>query len=93
MPEPRRTGRAVALKYGGTGAPKIAAKGQGLIADRIVAIAEENGVPIRRDPALVEALNTIELGHEIPDELFIAVAEVLAWAYALDGDATRARGT
>ena len=91
MPEPRRPERAIALKYGGSGAPKVAAKGQGLVADRIVALAEESGVPIRKDPALVQALDTIELGHEIPEELFVAVAELLVWAYALDGEASRGR--
>jgi flagellar biosynthesis protein len=89
---PERPDRAIALRYAGTGAPKVAATGRGHVADRIVALAEEHGVPVRRDPALVQALATIELGREIPEELFVAVAEVLAWAYALDGEASRAQG-
>ncbi len=90
MPKPDRK-RAVALEYGGTGAPKVTAAGQGLIAERIVKLAEENGVPIRHDPALVSALETLKIGHEIPDALYMAVAELLAWAYALDGEAGEAR--
>jgi type III secretion system FlhB-like substrate exporter len=52
--------------------------------------AEAAGVPVRSDPALVQALASLELGREIPEELYLAVAEVLAWAYRLDGEA---RGT
>lgn len=83
MPERERPERAIALRYTGTGAPQIAASGQGHVAERILALAEEAGVPIRRDPALTAALSTLELGTEIPEELYLAVAEVLAWAYAL----------
>jgi len=94
MPEPPPPGRdrAVALKYSGTGAPTVAAAGRGHVADKILAVAEEAGVPVRRDPALVRALETLEIGREIPEELYAAVAEVLAWAYALDGEAGRGRG-
>jgi flagellar biosynthesis protein len=81
-PIPRR--RASALKYEGTGAPKVVATGQGLIADRIVAVAREAGIAIREDAALVEALAGLDLGREIPEDLYAAVAEALAWAYALD---------
>ena len=82
-PPPPRRRRAVGLKYSGEGAPRVAAKGQGLVADRIVELAEANGVPVRHDPALVTALATLELGAEIGDELFVAVAECLAWAYSI----------
>ena len=82
MPDKPR--RASALKYEGVGAPKIVASGQGLIADRIVAAARSAGVAIREDAALVEALAGLDLGHEIPEDLYAAVAEALAWAYALD---------
>ncbi len=85
MPDPPRKRRAIALRYEGTGAPRVTASGQGHVADRIVALAEEAGVPLREDPALVQALSTLELGREIPEELYAAVAEVLAWAYRLDG--------
>jgi len=85
--EGRRQRRASALRYEGTGAPKITASGQGLIADRIVEVARENGIPVREDPALAEALASLELDTEIPEDLYTAVAEAIAWAYTLDAKA------
>jgi flagellar biosynthesis protein len=82
MPTPRK--RAAALRYEGTGAPKVVAAGRGLIAEKILAAAKEAGVPIREDEALAEALSGLELGREVPEELWVAVAEALAWAYRLD---------
>ena len=76
--------RAAALKYSGTGAPKVLAAGKGLIAQRILDAAREAGVPVRSDAALAEALEKLELGREIPEDLYVAVAEALAWAFALD---------
>ncbi|MEA2467723.1 MAG: flagellar biosynthesis protein [Thermoleophilaceae bacterium] len=81
--------RASALKYEGVGAPKVVASGQGLIAERIVAAAREAGIAIREDAALVEALAALDLGREIPEDLYAAVAEALAWAYSLDVKARR----
>ena len=89
MPEKRE--KAVALRYTGSGAPKIAAKGEGHVAERIRAAAEAAGVPVRRDPALVAALSTLELEREIPEELYVAVAEVLSWAYQLDAASSKGR--
>jgi flagellar biosynthesis protein len=89
--EPRR--RAHALSYEpGASAPKITATGSGLIADRIIAAAREAGVPIRSDPALAEALAKLDLGASIPEPLWRAVAQVLAWAYRLDAAAARRHG-
>jgi flagellar biosynthesis protein len=82
MPDRRR--RASALHYEGSGAPKVTAQGQGYIADRIIEVARENGIPIREDRALSEALAALELGEEIPEDLYKAVAEAIAWAYSLD---------
>ena len=87
MPEKPR--RASALKYEGKGAPKVVASGRGLIAERILAAAWEAGVAIREDAALAEALAGLDLGREIPEDLYAAVAEALAWAYALDVKARR----
>jgi flagellar biosynthesis protein len=83
-PEKRR--RATALRYdqAAGGAPRVVATGAGVIAERIVALATEQGVPVREEPALVEALARLELEQEIPPELFVAVAEVLVWAYGLE---------
>jgi flagellar biosynthesis protein len=77
--------RATALSYErGSKAPRVVASGVGLIAEGIVAAARESGVPVRSDPALVEALALLDVGDEIPEPLFVAVAEALAWAYRLD---------
>jgi flagellar biosynthesis protein len=92
MPGPeKKPRRAAALKYDrdADGAPKVVAAGAGLIAERIVEIAREQGVPVREDPALAEALARLELEQEIPPELFAAVAEVLVWAYGLDSKRRR----
>ena len=87
MPDKRR--KASALKYEGAGAPKVVATGRGLIAERIVAAAREAGVAIREDAALAEALGALDLGLEIPEDLYTAVAEALAWAYSLDARARK----
>ncbi len=88
MPETPKRRRAAALHYEhGDPAPRVSASGAGLVADRIVAAAREAGVPVRSDPALAEALSALELGGEVPEALWAAVAETLAWAYRLDAQA------
>ncbi len=87
MPTPDKPRRASALRYEGSGAPKVTATGRGLVADRIVEVARENGIPVREDPALAEALASLELDTEIPQDLYTAVAEAIAWAYTLDAKA------
>ena len=62
----------------------MVASGQGAVADRILAHAREAGVPVREDPALAAALSAMALGQEVPEELWMAVAEVLVWAYGLE---------
>ena len=89
MPTPERPRRASALHYQGSGAPKVTASGAGYVADRIVEVARANGVPVREDPALAEALTALELDQEIPRDLYTAVAEAIAWAYSLDLAARR----
>ena len=86
MPTPEH--RASALRYdsaGGADAPRVVASGRGLVADAIVEAARAAGVPIREDALLAEALAALELGSEVPPELYQAVAETLVWAYALAG--------
>jgi flagellar biosynthesis protein len=85
--------RATALRYDSeeSAAPKVVASGRGLIAEKILAEAERAGVPVRRDAALAQALAGLEIGHEVPEELWGAVAEVLSWAYRLDASAARTR--
>jgi flagellar biosynthesis protein len=81
MPEKRRV---TALRYEGAGAPKVIASGRGHVAERILAAAQAAGVPVREDPQLAEALSTLALGQDVPEDLWLAVAEVLAWAYGLE---------
>lgn len=76
---------AVALKYDGKHAPKVTAKGTGLSAQQILALAEQHNIPLQTDPDLVNILAQVPLGDEIPKELYLAVAEVIAFAYYLSG--------
>ena len=78
---------AVALLYDGTRtAPEVVAKGQDLIALQIRRIAEESGVPVITDPPLARALHSsTEIGQVIPEELYAAVARVLAFVYRMAG--------
>jgi flagellar biosynthesis protein len=84
MPERRRV---TALRYEGDGSPRVVATGQGHVAERILAAAQAAGVPVREDPKLAEALGGLALGQDVPEELWLAVAEVLAWAYGLEREA------
>ena len=63
----------------------MVAKGGGLVAERIVETAREHNVPLQQDPALASALSRIDLGREIPRELYVAVAHVLAFAWSVAG--------
>ena len=77
----RERALAVALHYekGSKEAPRVVAKGRGLIAERIVALAEENGVVIEANPVLAEALSGVELDDTIPLELYDAIAIVIGY--------------
>ena len=77
--------RAVALKYEGADLPQVVATGQNLVAQQIVARAEAAEVPLVEDPALAEALASLDIGDHIPDNLFRAVAEVLSYALYVSG--------
>ena len=78
--------KAVALKYEPLKdqAPRVTAKGGGLVAERIIALAKKEGIPIQEDPDLVGALIQLDFHEEIPQELYKAVAEILAFAYRLN---------
>lgn len=82
---PPRRELAVALKYDGTGAPRVTAKGSGGIAERIVELAIQHGIPMQENAPLVQLLAQVELDAEIPPTLYVAVAEVIAFAYHLSG--------
>jgi flagellar biosynthesis protein len=75
--------RTAALRYTGTGAPRVVAAGRGHVAARILERAKDAGVPVHRDPDLADALASMALGDEVPEQLWAAVAEALAWAYAV----------
>ncbi len=79
---------AVALKYDpqAPGAPRVVAKGRGLIAEQILALAQEHEIHIHQSPELIEVLIRLELGEEIPEALYRAIAEVIAFAYSLKDD-------
>ena len=76
---------AVALQYDRKGAPRVVAKGRGVIGDKIVELAKANNIPIEENEALAGALSNVELGNEIPEELYKAVAEVLIFVLRLSG--------
>ncbi|HHN63894.1 MAG TPA: EscU/YscU/HrcU family type III secretion system export apparatus switch protein [Nitrospirae bacterium] len=75
--------KAAALRYdrGRDSAPRLVAKGRGYLAEKIIEIAKERGIPIQEDRELVEILSTLDLYREIPPELYRAVAEILAYIY------------
>ncbi|MEE9258644.1 MAG: EscU/YscU/HrcU family type III secretion system export apparatus switch protein [Nitrospinaceae bacterium] len=77
---------AVALKYrtDQDPAPKISAKGEGLVAERIIALAKENQVPIKEDPDLVQILSQVDINREVPASVYKVVAELLAFVYKMN---------
>jgi len=75
----------VALSYDGHRAPRVTAKGRGALAEQILALAEVHAIPLEQDPELAALLAQIPLGEEIPEALYRAVAEVIAFAYLLSG--------
>jgi flagellar biosynthesis protein len=75
---PNRT-LAVALKYDPGSAPRVVASGRGPLGEKIITVAREHGVPVEQNPALAEALSTLELDEEIPEQLYRAVAQILGF--------------
>jgi flagellar biosynthesis protein len=80
-PNPRRL--AVALRYDGDAAPRVTAKGQGEVAEKIIETATQHGVHIEDNPLLAQALSTVELDDHIPEELYQAVAQVIGFVLQL----------
>jgi len=76
---------AVALHYDRKGAPRVVAKGSGSIGEKIIEVAKANDIPIEENAQLAGALSNVELGDEIPAELYKAVAEVLIFVLRLSG--------
>lgn len=76
---------AIALTYAqNQGAPRVVAKGKGMIAEAIIARAKQHGVYVHESAELVGLLMKVELDQEIPPQLYLAVAELLAWLYKLE---------
>ncbi|MCB1829126.1 MAG: EscU/YscU/HrcU family type III secretion system export apparatus switch protein [Chromatiaceae bacterium] len=76
---------AVALLYDGQNAPRVTAKGRGELADRMLQLAEQHGIPLQGDPELAAILAQIPVGNEIPEALYRAIAEVISFAYLVSG--------
>jgi flagellar biosynthesis protein len=76
---------AVALKYEKPNAPRVIATGRGEIGRKIIDVARQNGIPLEKTPGLAVALSDVELGEEIPVELYRAVAEVLTFILRTSG--------
>mgnify|MGYP001079318683 CR=1 FL=1 len=89
MTEPLAPQVAVALEYDGHGAPRVTAKGRGEVAQKIVETAREHEVAIEQNALLAEALSAVELDDAIPEELYRATAQVIAFVLSLRRDFRR----
>jgi flagellar biosynthesis protein len=80
------TPKAVALKYTPKvdRAPKVTAKGSGLLAEKIIELAKKHGISIQEDPALVQILSQLDFYQEIPPSVYAVVAEILAFIYSMN---------
>ena len=76
---------ALALEYGKLKTPKVTAKGQNELARRIIEEAKKQGVYVAEDPQLLVLLSKLDVGEEIPQDMFTAVAVILSWVYWLKG--------
>ncbi|GGI67406.1 EscU/YscU/HrcU family type III secretion system export apparatus switch protein [Shewanella gelidii] len=85
MNDEQKTRQAVGLQYNEGEAPKVTVKGEGVIAEEIIALAQEVGIHIHQDPHLAQFLQTLEQGEEIPVELYTIIAEIIAFVYMLEG--------
>lgn len=80
-----KTPEAIALKYDEVSAPTLTAKGKDEIAEEIMRLAEEHDIPLYENSELVSILSKLELGEEIPEVLYRVIAEIIAFAYYLQG--------
>lgn len=85
MRNPEMPRQAIALKYDGTHAPTLTAKGDDELAEEILKIARDYDVPIYENAELVKLLARMELGDSIPEELYRTIAEIIAFAWNLKG--------
>jgi len=85
MKESDKQPLAIALRYDGENAPRVTAKGEDELAERIVALAREHAIPIQENAVLAGLLARVGLDEEIPEELYLSVAQIIAFAYRLSG--------
>jgi len=87
-PEEKRSParKAVALRYVPAldRAPKVTAKGSGLLAQKIIELAQQHGIPIKEDPVLIQVLSQLDFYQEIPPSIYVVVAEILAFVYSVN---------
>jgi flagellar biosynthesis protein len=81
----KQPSKAIALKYDEVTAPKLSAKGSLEVAEEIIRLAKEHDVPLYENSELVDILSKLELGDEIPEVLYRVIAEIIAFAYYLQG--------
>ncbi len=86
MTEKEKRKQAVALRYrpDKDASPRVAAKGSGLVAEKIIELARKHGIPVKDDPDLLEVLSKLEIEEEVPPTVYVAVAELLAFVYSLN---------
>lgn len=84
--EKKKNRQAIALEYDPSTdrAPKVIASGRGVLADKIIEKAKETKVPVHKDSKLADTLGRLEIGQEIPPELYEVVAEILVFVDAMD---------
>lgn len=87
--EKRSLPKAVALRYRSSRdpAPRVTAKGAGLVAQKIIDLGREHGIPIQEDPGLIQILAQLDFYQEIPPKIYAVVAEILAFVYRLNREA------
>jgi flagellar biosynthesis protein len=86
MKKRKRQETAIALKYQpkADNAPRVTAKGKGKVAEKIIEIAKKNNIYIHNDPDLIEILSQLDINDQIPPDLYIVAAELLAFVYSLN---------
>jgi flagellar biosynthesis protein len=86
MTERKKRIEAAALQYDSKkdAAPRVTARGRGIVAEKIIELAQKNNIPIKSDPALVQLLSKVDIDEQIPLELYKAVAEILAFVYSMN---------
>jgi len=84
--EKKRLPMAAAIEYDSRKdlAPRVTAKGEGLLAERIIELAKKHDIPIKSDPNLIQVLSKLDINEQIPVELYRAIAEILAFVYSLN---------